>query len=171
RRVLKPDGFLVISSPDKKTYSDDTGYNNEFHLRELYRHEFEDLLTRHFPSWRLFGQKLMFQSVLWSLDQADPVTAQTLLAEGDDEIRSNILPAPLYFIALAAAHDEALPGSTKLSLFTDRAESVYQHYNDEVGKHICAGEMLAKREREIERLRALKTPLWARLKQRLTGRQ
>ena len=173
RRVLKPEGFLVISSPDKKTYSDDTGYVNEFHLRELYRDEFEDLLGRFFPSWRLYGQKLMFQSALWSLDTSESAQAQNLLAERDNSIIASAQPAsaPLYFIALAAATDDALPDTRELSLFTDRAESVYQHYNDEVGKHITAGEMLIERDREIERLRALKTPLWTRLKQRLTGRQ
>lgn len=173
RRVLKPDGFLIISSPDKKTYSDDTGYNNEFHVRELYRDELEQLLAQHFPSWRLFGQKLMFQSVLWSMHNESPAGAQHLLAEPDGAIASGTQPiaAPLYFIALAAASAESLPDAAGLSLFTDRAESVYQHYNDEVGKHIRAGELLAEREREIARLNQLKTPLWTRLKQRLTRRQ
>ena len=173
RRVLKPEGFLIISSPDKKTYSDDTGYQNEFHVRELYRDEFEQLLTRYFPSWRLFGQKLMFQSALWSIDRESSGPAQHLLTESDGSIASGTQPmaAPLYFIALAAATDAALPDASGLSLFTDRAESVYQHYNDEVGKHIRAGEMLAEREREIARLNQLKTPLWARLKQRLTRKQ
>ena len=173
RRVLKPEGFLIISSPDKKTYSDDTGYQNEFHVRELYRDELEQLLTRYFPSWRLFGQKLMFQSALWSIDRESSGPAQHLLSESDGSIASGTQPivAPLYFIALAAATDAALPDASGLSLFTDRAESVYQHYNDEVGKHIRAGEMLAEREREIARLNQLKTPLWVRLKQRLTRKQ
>ena len=163
----------MVSSPDKKTYSDDTGYENEFHLRELYRDEFETLLTRFFPSWRLFGQKLMFQSALWSLDASQSAHAQNLLAEDDNTITASTQPAsaPLYFIALAAATEQALPKPRELSLFTDRAESVYQHYNDEVGKHIRAGKMLAERDREIERLQQLKTPLWQVLKQRLTGRQ
>ena len=173
RRVLKPGGFLIISSPDKKTYSDDTGYRNEFHLRELYRNEFENLLSRHFPSWHLFGQKLLFQSALWSLNQDSNSAAQHLLAERNHTITASAQPAsaPLYFIALAAASADALPETADQSMFTDRDESIYQHYNDEVGKHIHAGELLAERELEIERLRALKTPLWARLKQRLTGRQ
>lgn len=173
RRVLKPDGFLIISSPDKKTYSDDTGYHNEFHVRELYRDELEQLLAKHFPSWRLFGQKLMFQSVLWSMDKESAADAQHLLAEPDGAIASGTQPIapPLYFIAVAAATAEALPDATGLSLFTDRAESVYQHYNDEIGKHIRAGELLAEREREIARLNQLKMPLWARLKQRLTRKQ
>ena len=37
RRVLKPDGCLLLSSPDKATYTDEQGSNNEFHVKELYR--------------------------------------------------------------------------------------------------------------------------------------
>ncbi len=34
-RILREDGVLVISSPDKKNYSDRSGYNNEFHIKEF----------------------------------------------------------------------------------------------------------------------------------------
>ena len=40
RRVLKNNGFLLISSPDKAIYTDRLKNENEFHLRELYRNEF-----------------------------------------------------------------------------------------------------------------------------------
>src|SRR5688572_13586982 len=39
-RLLAPDGVLLVSTPDKRTYSDDTGFRNEYHVRELYREEF-----------------------------------------------------------------------------------------------------------------------------------
>ncbi|PKL94618.1 MAG: hypothetical protein CVV18_08390 [Gammaproteobacteria bacterium HGW-Gammaproteobacteria-8] len=171
RRVLKPGGFLVLSSPDRKTYSDDTGFDNEFHVRELYRNELEELLGRHFPNYRLYGQKLMFQSALWRLDGATG-PAEQLTADAHGRVAASDRPAaaPLYFVALAAADGVELPEPAGLSLFTDRAESVYAHYNAEVGKHIAAGTLLAERDAEIERLRALKTPLWTRLKQRF-GRQ
>ena len=42
-RLLAPDGLLLISSPDKRTYSDLRGYRNEHHVRELYRDELDRL--------------------------------------------------------------------------------------------------------------------------------
>lgn len=171
RRVLKPDGFLLLSSPDRKTYSDDTGFDNEFHVRELYRNELESLLERHFPHYRLYGQKLMFQSALWRLD-GDTGTAEQLTADEHGRVVATDRPAAaaLYFLAVAAADGVALPEPTGLSLFTDRAESVYAHYNSEVGKHIAAGRLLAERDAEIERLRARKTPLWARIQRHFNRR-
>ena len=35
RRVLQPDGFLLLSSPDKAVYSEQQQNRNEFHIREL----------------------------------------------------------------------------------------------------------------------------------------
>ena len=48
KRVLKEDGVLIISTPDKAEYSDKTGFDNEYHVKELYRHEFKELLDSHF---------------------------------------------------------------------------------------------------------------------------
>ncbi|WP_376692635.1 class I SAM-dependent methyltransferase [Wenzhouxiangella sp. EGI_FJ10409] len=163
RRVLRPDGFLVISSPDRKTYSDETGYDNPFHVRELYRDELESLIESSFPAFRLFGQKLMFVSGLWSL--ADAQGRQFLTDEGGS-VSAASSPAypPLYFIAVAAAEASMLPDVPGLSLYGDSEESVYRHYDDEVAKHIRAGQLLAEREAEIERLRArLAAPWWRRL--------
>jgi SAM-dependent methyltransferase len=153
RRVLRPSGFLLLSSPDKKTYSDETGYDNPFHVRELYRDEFEGLLGRHFPAWRLLGQKLMFVSALWAMDEGQNV--QWLTAD-DDQLEASQQPLlpPLYFLAAAAAAPEFLPKLPAASLFGDRQESVYQHYNEEIAKHIRAGHLLAERDAEIAALRA-----------------
>jgi ubiquinone/menaquinone biosynthesis C-methylase UbiE len=53
RRVLKPGGFLVISSPNKAVYSDKRGFTNEFHVRELYFDEFDALLAARLPATAL----------------------------------------------------------------------------------------------------------------------
>lgn len=151
-RVLADDGVLVISSPDKRTYSEVAGFRNEFHVRELYREELLDLLRPHFPAVRLYGQKLLFQSALWSLD-AVPATSETLTARQDGStVRSGLAYAPLYFIAVCARH--ALPaGLPDLSLFGDDQESVYAHYNHEIRKNMSAGARILELEAELEQLR------------------
>lgn len=162
RRVLRPGGFLALSSPDRKTYSDDTGYDNPFHVRELYRPELEALLARHFPAWRLFGQKLAFQSLLWSLAADQGTECLTLHDTGLSAGQQPQLQ-PLYYLALAAAEEKDLPCAPGLSLYGDQAESVYAHYNDVVRKHIRAEQALAEREHELAALQArLARPWWRR---------
>lgn len=169
RRVLKPDGVLLLSSPDKRTYSDLTGYDNEFHVRELYRDELDALLARHFPNYRLYGQKLMFHSLIWSLDEAD---GTELLTDSDDGLQRTTRPAaePLYFLAVAGGPDATLPAVPGRSLYTDARESVYAHYNDVVRKHIAAEKRVAECERELDRLRPLEDSPWMRLRRWLKRR-
>jgi SAM-dependent methyltransferase len=119
RRVLKPAGFLVLSSPDKAVYSDTMQNRNEFHVRELYRHELEALLRAHFPAFRLWGQRLLFHSALWSLERVSGVRC---LQDRDGEVQGGEAPAhePVYFIALCAADEGALPNvGHGLNLFDD----------------------------------------------------
>jgi SAM-dependent methyltransferase len=55
-RVLRSDGVLVISTPDRVPYNDINGVPNPCHLKELDRAEFKLLLKRHFKWVQLLGQ-------------------------------------------------------------------------------------------------------------------
>ena len=57
KRVLKPDGLLIISTPDKLYYTDKRNYINKFHIKELYKKEFEDLINAYFSNNKLLSQK------------------------------------------------------------------------------------------------------------------
>ena len=168
-RVLTDDGVLLVSSPDKRTYSDISGFRNEFHVRELYRDELLALLAPQFPHVALYGQKLLFQSAIWAMDS----TLQTLSAATStaQQPQDGLGYDPLYFIAICSKRplQQALPG---VALFGDREESVYQHYNGEVRKNMAAGARLAQLEAELAALRGSCAPraaaAWWR---RLLGRK
>ena len=154
RRVLKPDGFLLISSPDKAVYTEQQGNDNPYHVKELYREEFEALLGRHFPATALLGQKLMFHSVIWSFGAPRTVAVQQV---GDDSgLSKTEIPHPAtYLLALCAGQAEQLPTpSADLWLFDDADESVYGHYHGEIRRNMAAGGILAERDAEIQRLKA-----------------
>lgn len=56
RRVLKPGGLLFLSSPDREIITDLAHAENHFHIKELSKKEFVDLLRKHFVLERLYGQ-------------------------------------------------------------------------------------------------------------------
>jgi ubiquinone/menaquinone biosynthesis C-methylase UbiE len=151
-RVLADDGVLIISSPDKLTYSDLAGFRNEFHVRELYRDELLDLLRTHFPQVALFGQRLMFHSMLWELGVPSD-RSESWVAESDGRVSAGVEYAPLYYVAVCARRElpRVLP---TLSLFGDREQSVYAHYNHEIRKNMSAGARIAELEAEVDRLKA-----------------
>ena len=173
-RVLRDDGLLLISSPDKRTYSDERDYHNEFHVRELYRDQFEALLRERFPHVRLLGQKLAFQSLIW-----DPQQPVGRYIRQELDARTGALTdwrlEPLYWIGVCALNEAAMArvNTSDLWLFGDRSESVYDHYYHEIRKNMQAGQLLMERDEEIARLRRRVEELerrpkrwWARLKDR-----
>lgn len=104
KRVLRPDGLLVISSPDRYNYSLATGYENEYHVKELYRHEFEALLARHFKHTSLLGQRVAYGSIVLPEGRGGFVSFRK---NGASVEESAGIVAPVYLIALAS--DSRLP--------------------------------------------------------------
>lgn len=123
RRVLRAGGLLVISSPDRSEYSDRPGYQNPFHVRELYREEFEDLLRRHFPHVCLYGQRMMRGSVLFAGGRPSTPSFGSLATRTLD---SNEVPGAVYWVALAS--DSELPdlGGGVLELPDAMANSAHE---------------------------------------------
>jgi len=56
KRVLKKEGILILSTPDKLYYSEMRNLINEFHVKELYKNEFEELISKYFRNIQLFSQ-------------------------------------------------------------------------------------------------------------------
>src|SRR5687767_4651469 len=100
RRVLRPGGILVMSTPDKKYYSEIPEYKNEYHLKELYSHEFRDLVSRYFPHVQLLAQFAGSMSFIYPFE--DPAINSYWYASVD--ISGSVSESPIgsrYLIAIA----------------------------------------------------------------------
>ncbi|MDP2827017.1 MAG: class I SAM-dependent methyltransferase [Sulfuricellaceae bacterium] len=151
RRVLKPGGLFILSSPNKKTYSDDRQYHNEFHLKELYRDELDSLLSPYFPATRWLGQKLVFNSVIWP-DEGELGNCTDWLQAGETGIeRMESFPAEaMYFLVFCGQNQMALPAKeTETSLLLDSADVVYRDYEKSIRQTLHLDTLLLERERLI----------------------
>ena len=128
RRVLTPAGALIISSPNKAIYSEETGYVNEFHVRELTRGELGTMLGKRFPQQVWYGQRVLAHSLLWREQSANAQAAE-LIALSEDRVEALGAPAPpMYFVVVCGAEAVALPRLAGLSVFDDGAQSLYRDY-------------------------------------------
>ncbi len=94
-RVLKQDGLLVMSTPNKEIYSDMHGYQNEFHVREFYCDEFLEFLGGKFKYIKLYNQAFSVVSLLSSCDnEEEQIAYYTKNQQRDTDGK--------YYIALAS---------------------------------------------------------------------
>jgi ubiquinone/menaquinone biosynthesis C-methylase UbiE len=77
RRVLKPGGRLIISSPDREKYAGRGAEKNPFHKKELSHPEFADLMRQHFQHVALLEQKLVAGSSLEVSVESEPENTTT----------------------------------------------------------------------------------------------
>ncbi len=98
-RVLKPDGLLIISTPDKLYYSDLRGFINKFHVKELYKEEFNFLIKSFFKNTQFLNQMYVnYSSIIIDNNDSEKIE----LFDGDySNIR--VLKKDLtYLIAIAS---------------------------------------------------------------------
>jgi hypothetical protein len=141
RRVLRPDGLLIISTPNRPEYSDRRDFHNEFHVRELDEGEFHALIGRYFPHQQWFGQKLLFNSGVWPLGRPSRAGAEWA-AIGE---ASHRMPVPMYFIALASASPQSIPDGVQ-SLLADPDEVIYREYEQTVSRAATLEQLVRERE-------------------------
>jgi SAM-dependent methyltransferase len=127
RRVLAPDGVLVISSPNRPVYNEGGGVENHFHVRELDRAELAALLAPGFPHQAWYAQRVLAHSVLWR-EGAAAGTPEFLALAGDEPAPAEAPSPPMYFLVVCAGAGVALPALAPVSLFDDGALSLWRDY-------------------------------------------
>ncbi len=109
RRVLTPSGLLVMSTPDRVQYSDIPGYCNPFHLRELSRTEFAELIGTYFRRFKLLGQAIAQYSQIGS-EKGSVGKVETFEWGEGHALCVGVgveFPKPRYILAIASA--QAVP--------------------------------------------------------------
>ncbi len=125
RRVLRPDGILVVSSPNRGVYP----AGNPFHLRELSSGELETNLRSRFANVSMYRQQTHLGSMVsddrdFAID--DP---SVLLDAGLHKISAGEPGQELYTVALAS--DAPLPPMKGVAYLTDPLDA--KHFMEQIG--------------------------------------
>jgi O-antigen biosynthesis protein len=150
-RVLADDGLLIISTPDRRIYSEASGQENPFHEHELTHEEFSSLLTSKFANTAVWGQRTITGSHLGALDR-EPTAAPALQSDffierAGEEWRIAGEPAALYLVAMAS--NAALPDVPASSTLGDCGLELLRAREREAGD--AANALVAQREEALAR--------------------
>ncbi len=183
KRVLTPDGLLIISSPNKAEYSDARHFENEFHVKELYRHELTTLISTRFRYARWHTQRNGFYSLITpESDASSPSNTSidgrpgALLPEDTRVItvsktapQTQAAPLPaLYFLVLASASSATLEqAKIGTSVFSDAEEFAMNDYK-KIYRELVS--LSAKHQALHDKIAALNSQN-AQLNQQLSGIQ
>ena len=130
KRVLRPGGLLVLSSPNRPVYSEETGYANPFHVKELDENELVSLLRRYFGVVRLYGQRMWSGSFVYARHGQQGPNFRAILdgsAVAGVKERHGFLP-PMYSLAVCS---DAQTGDAAANL-----QSIYLDARDDVLKSV-----------------------------------
>ncbi len=123
-RLLKDDGLLIISSPNKKLYTDELKNENQYHLKELYYDEFAKLVTTNFKNVKYLGQKVISGSQIWPLGERKGHVENNYIQKVEDHFNladiNNL--DPMYFIAIAS--NSMLPDEAYFSNIIDISDEL-----------------------------------------------
>jgi ubiquinone/menaquinone biosynthesis C-methylase UbiE len=106
KRLLVKDGLFIISTPNKLVYTDEPGFENPFHVKELDFESFSQLLNRNFKRTCFLGQRIYCNSNIWPVP-AGSIERENQVTEYLIEKKSEFAPAesdqrnPRYFLGLA----------------------------------------------------------------------
>ncbi len=144
KRVLRPDGLLILSSPNKAEYSDARGYSNPFHVKEIYRDQLAALVDSRFAHKRWLSQRNGFYSIITpeahpnhasnspigaEFEAPSPSAGETItIKKAEPETQTPPLAA-LYFIILASNNAAVIQSlAPPTSAFTDAEEWAMKDY-------------------------------------------
>lgn len=130
KRTLKPNGKLIISSPDKTKYSEETGHQNAYHLKELYFEEFKLLIKKYFKYTSFYLQAFLIGSLVYKENDNSGLACY----QGDfSEIKKNNLPGHIYNIAIASNSESE---NIEVSVFEgkDIYYKIEDYYNEKIKK-------------------------------------
>ena len=109
KRVLKPGGVLLISAPNRLTYSENpqspsANPNNQFHINEPYEYQFISLLNRYFKNVKLYGQRLAIGSFVFPLLSDNLPSSITSYTSKENGLKKEFcsLDEPIYFVAVCS---------------------------------------------------------------------
>lgn len=142
RRVLRPDGLFIVSTPDRDVYSPVTSPANPYHVHELTRLEFVAMLQASFRHVQLMQQRAVIGSALLG-ETGSPAPPVVFDRRGETHFEACTgLPRAPFLVAVASDRE---PKPLPPSLYIYRSD-----VDTDVVRLAKANEQLRQTKAELE---------------------
>lgn len=162
KRVLRPDGITIISTPDRRFCSDATEHRNAYHVKELYFDEFVELTQRYFKNIDVYSQRTVFGSLIAKRGGSDTFT----MFKGDHSAVTSLenFSDPTYHLCVAS--DSSLE---KLGTSFFDGDRVLKDMEGQLSKYWEIDHLTARADAHLRELNDLKRSASFRLGHALLG--
>jgi SAM-dependent methyltransferase len=180
KRILKRDGVLLISTPDKQAHSNERNHRNPAHKKEMYVPEFRELLGRYFEQVRMYRQGAVAGGLIFESPEGLSSTPVESFPFYSANLSFGVEPPATHFVIAVCGGPEAPEQENPQPyLFLDRDGRIFDErddYREDVEllrdeiQHMQETEVqafheaLATRNGEIRRLRARERELTNRIR-------
>lgn len=129
KRVLKEDGVLIVSTPDKQAHSNDRNHRDPANRHEMYVSELRELLERRFEHVDLFRQGSMSGGFVLPAEGGSPARVESTSLSSHPHFGDG--PPESLFVLAVCSDSEAWRGSNgQPYLLLDRDRRVYEECAD-----------------------------------------
>ena len=155
-RVLAPGGSFVVSTPNRDVYTEQAGFQNPFHVKELDLGEFRALLGRHFRHVAILGQHIYPVSSIFPIEGSTGAGPEYVAAREPGGARYGFVgpgrKVPRYFIGIAGDREASERDGALASILLDASEQLFEVQRRAEGAVVELTQHLGVRERQVAEL-------------------
>jgi SAM-dependent methyltransferase len=150
KRVLKRGGLLIISTPDKQSYSNKRNNKAPKHRGEMYAPEFQELLERHFEHVCTYRQGAVAGGIVFrTSERVAGASVETTRLSPTDPYFGVESPATRFVLAVCS-DVEILERDEQPYLLLDRDRRIFDECEDlSEGVELLRGEIQRMQETEV----------------------
>jgi SAM-dependent methyltransferase len=130
-RLLKPDGVLLVSTPNRTTYSPAGLQGNRYHLHEFTKDEFVAFLCQRFAHVRVLSQHVYPISYIWNADGPTGSLVEYQMNLEDGRFRPGLRDEKEVGYMIAVCAHEAEHAAAANSILIDLSETAFTGMPDD----------------------------------------
>lgn len=131
KRVLRQDGILIISTPDKQAYSNDRNYRDLIHRRGMYIPMFREMLEQHFGHVSLYRQGAVAGGLIFPFTNELVAASVESMQSSSTRTTFGTKPPITHFVVAVCSDSEVPQEDGAPYLLLDLERRIFEEYEEQ----------------------------------------